>query len=174
MRKQWKQVTDFILGVSKITADGNYNHEIQRCLLLRRKAMTNLDNILKGRDITLLTNFCLVKAMVFPVVMYGCEKRTIKNAEGQRINAFELFWRRLLRVLWIARRSSQSILNEISPEYSLKNWCWSWSSNTSATWFKELTHWKRPWCWKRLKAGEEGDDRGWDGWMASPIQWTWV
>ena len=124
MAKTWgkvETVIDFIFLGSKITADGNYNHEIQRCLLLRRKAMTNLDNILKGRDITLLTNFCLVKAMGFPVVMYGCEKWTIKNAEGQRINAFELFWRRLLRILWIARRSSQSILKEISPEYSLKN-----------------------------------------------------
>ena len=119
-RETMETVADFILWGSKITADGNYNHEIQRCLLLRRKAMTNLDNILKGRDITLLTNFCLVKAMVFPVVMYGCEKWTIKNAEGQRINAFELFWRRLLRILWIARRSSQSILKEINPEYSLK------------------------------------------------------
>ena len=105
---------------SKITVDGDCSHEIKRSLLLGRKAMTNLDNILKGRDITLLTNFCLVKAMVFPVVMYGCENWTIKNAEGQRINAFELCWRRLLRVPWIARRSSQSILKEISPEYSLE------------------------------------------------------
>jgi len=119
-KETMETVTDFILWGSKITAHSNYSHEIQRYLLLGRKAMTNLDNILKGRDITLLTNFCLVKAMVFPVVMYGCENWTIKNAEGQRINAFELCWRRLLRVPWIARRSSQSILKEISPEYSLE------------------------------------------------------
>ena len=119
-KETMETVTDFILWGSKITADGNYSHEIQRYLLLGRKAMTNLDNILKGRDITLLTNFCLVKAMVFPVVMYGCENWTIKNAEGQRINAFELCWRRLLRVPWIARRSNQSVLKEISPEYSLE------------------------------------------------------
>ena len=105
----------------------------------------------------------------FPVVMYGCESWTVKKAERQRIDAFELWcWRRLLRVPWPASRSNQSILKEISPEYSLKNWCWSWNSNTLVTWCEELTHWKRPWCWERLKAGGEGDDRGWDGWMASP------
>ena len=94
--------------------------------------------------------------------MYGCESWTIKKAEHWRIDAFELWcWRRLLRVPWTARRSSQSILKEISPEYSLEGECWSWSSNTLATWCEELTHWKRPWCWERLKAGE-GDDRGWD------------
>ena len=114
-------------------------------------------------------------AMVFPVVMYGCEGWTIKKAEHWRINAFEMWcWRRLLRVPWRARRSSQSILKEISPEYSLKVWCRSWNSNTLATWCEELTHLKRPWCWERLKAGGKGDDRGWDGWMASLTQWTWV
>ena len=106
---------------SEITADGDRSHEIKRCLLLGRKAMTNLDSILKSRDITLPTKVHLVKAMVFPVVMYGCESWTIKKAEHQRIDAFELWcWRRLLRVPWTARRSSQSILKEISPEYSLK------------------------------------------------------
>ena len=109
------------LGGSKITADSDYSHEIKRCLLLERKAMTNLDSILKSRDITLPTKVCLVKAMVFPVVMYGSESWTVKRAECQRIDAFELWcWRRLLRVSWTARRSNQSILKEMSPEYSLE------------------------------------------------------
>ena len=114
-------VIEFIFLGSKITADGDCHHEIKRCLLLGRKAMTNLDSILKSRDITLPTKICLVKAMVFPVVMYGCECWTIKKAEHQRIDAFELWcWRRLLRVPWTAKRSNQSILKEISPEYSLE------------------------------------------------------
>ena len=118
-------VTDFILEDSKITADGDYNHEIKRRLLLGRKVMTNLDSILKSRDITLLTKVHLVKAMVFvcmyTTVMYGCESWTIKKAECWGIDAFELWcWRRLLRVPWTARRSNQSILKEISPEYSLE------------------------------------------------------
>ena len=109
-------VADFILGSSKITADGGCSYEIKRCLLLGRKIMTNLDSIFKSRDITLPTKVCLVKAMVFPVVMYGCESWTIKKAESQRIDAFELWcWRRLLRVPWTSRRSNQSILKEISP-----------------------------------------------------------
>ena len=112
----------------------------------------------------------LVKAMVFQVVMYGCESWTTKKAECWRTDAFELWcWRRLLRVPWTARRSNQSILKEISPD-----WCWSWNSNTLATWCEELTHLKRPWSWERLKVGGEGDDRGWGGWMASPTQWMWV
>ena len=106
---------------SQITADGDYSHEIKRRLPHGRKAMTNLDSILKSRDITLPTKVCLVKAMVFPVVMYGCESWTIKKAEHRKIDAFELWcWRRLLRVPWTARRSNQSILKEISPEYSLE------------------------------------------------------
>ena len=110
-------VTDFIWGGSKMTAGGDCSHEIKRHLLLGRKAMTNLDSMLKSRDITLLTKVCLVKAMVFPVVMYGCESWTIKKAEHWRIDAFELWcWRRLLRVPWTARRSNQSILKKISPE----------------------------------------------------------
>ena len=109
-------VADFILGGSKITADGNCSHDIKRRLLLGRKVITNLDSILKSRDVTLLTKVCLVKAMVFPVGMYGCESWTIKKAEHQRIDAFELwYWRRLLRVPQTARRSNQSILKEISP-----------------------------------------------------------
>ena len=114
-------VRNFIFGGSKITADGDCSHEIKRHLLLGRKAMTNLDRILKSRDITLLTKVHLVKAMVFPVVMYGCESWTIKKAEHQRIDAFELWcWKRFLRVPWTARRSNHSILKEISPEYSLE------------------------------------------------------
>ena len=106
--------------------------------------------------------------------MCGCKSSTIKKAEHWRINAFELWcWRRLWRVPWTARRSNQSILKEISPNIHCKDWCWSWNSNTLATWCEELTHWKRPWCWERLKA-EEGDNRRWDGWMASPTWWTWV
>ena len=115
-------VTDFIILGSKITADGDCSHEIKRHLLLGRKVMTNLENILKSRDITLSTKVCLVKAMVFPVVMYGFESWTIKKAEHQRIDAFELrCWRGLLRVPWTARRSNQSILKEISPEYAVLN-----------------------------------------------------
>ena len=114
-------VTDFIFLGSKIAADGDFSHEITSYLLLGRKAMTNLDSILKSRDITLSTKVCLVKAMVFPVVLYGCESWTIKKTECQRTDAFELqYWRRHLRVPWTARRSNQSILREISPEYSLE------------------------------------------------------
>ena len=114
-------VTDFILGGFKITADGDCSHEIKRCLLLGRKVMTNLDSILKSRDITLPKKVCLVRAMVFPVVIYGCESWTIKKVECQRIDAFELWcWRRLLRVPWTAWRSNQFILKELSPEYSLE------------------------------------------------------
>ena len=120
MGKQWKQCQTIFLN-SKITADGDCSHEIKRRLLLGRKVMTNLDSIFKSRSITLLTKVHLVKAMVFPVVMYGCESCTIKKAECQRIDAFELWcWRKLLRVPWSARRSKQSILKEISPEYSLE------------------------------------------------------
>ena len=128
----------------------------------------------------------LVKAMVFPAVMYGCESWTIKKAEHQIIDAFELWcWRRLLRVPWTARRSNQSVLKEIGPEYSLEGlmlklklqylatWCAKWPSQMAIS-NGHLTHLKRPWCWERLKAGGEGDDRGWDGWMVPPTQWTWV
>ena len=120
MGKQWK-LAEFIFLSSKITADGDCSHEIQRCSLLGRKAMTNLDSILKSRDITLPTNVLLVKVMVFPVVTYGCESWTIKMVEHQRIDAFELWcWRRLLRFPWTARRSNQSILREINPDYSIE------------------------------------------------------
>ena len=121
MGKQWKQWQTFFGGDSKLIADGDCSHEIKKCLILRRKVMTNLDSILKSRDITLLTKVHLVKAMVFPVVMYGCESWAIKKAEHWRIDAFELWcWKKLLRLPWTARRSNHSILKEISPEYSLE------------------------------------------------------
>ena len=121
MGKQWKQCQTLFLGGSKITAEYDCSHEIKRCLLLGRKVVTNLDSILKSRDITLPTKVHLIQAMVFPVVIYGCESWTIKKAEHRSIDAFELWcWWRLLRVPWTARRSNQSILREISPEYSLE------------------------------------------------------
>jgi len=170
--ENWNEIDYF----SKITADGDCSHEIKRCLLLGRKVMTNLDSILKSRDITLPTKVCLVKAIVFLVVMYGCESWTVKKAERQRTDAFELrCWRRLLRVPWTAR--------EIQPVHSKgdrswvffwKEWCWSWNSNTLAKWCEELTHSKRLWCWEGLGVGGKGDDRRWDGWMASLTRWTWV
>ena len=139
-----------------------------------KESMTNLDSILKNRDITVPTKVHLVKAMVFPVVIYGCESWTVKKAEHRRIDAFELrCWRRLLRVPWTARRSNQSILKEISPGCSLEGLMLKLNSNTLATSCEELTHWKRLWCWEGLWAGG-GDDRGWDGWMASLTRWTWV
>ena len=152
----------FHFGGCKITADGDCSHHgIKRPLLLGRKVMTKLDSILKNRDITLPAKVRLVKAKVFPVVMYGCESWIIKKAENWRIDAFELWcWRRLLRVPWTARTSNQSILKELSPGVHWKDWYWSWNSNTLATLWEELTHWKRPWCWERLRAGGEGDDRG--------------
>ena len=111
----------------------------------------------------------------FSVVMFACKSWTVKKAERQRIDAFELWcWRRLLRVPWTARRSNQSVLKEIVLNIHWKDWCWGWNSYTLATWCEELTNWKRPWCWEGLGVGGEGDDRGWDGWMASPTQWTWV
>ena len=144
-----------------------------RHLLLGRKVMINLDSLLKSRDITLLTKVHLVKAMVFPIVMHGCESWTIKKAEHQRIDAFELWcWRRLLRVPWTARRSNYSIL-KISPGYSLEGLMLKLKLQTLATWCEGLIHLKRPWFWERLRVGGEGDNR-WDGWMTSPTQWTWI
>ena len=132
------------------------------------------DSILKSRNITLSTKIHLVKTMVFPVVMYGCESWTIKKSECQRINAFELWcWRRLLIVPWTIRGSNQSIL-KISPEYSMEGLILKLKLQCFGHLMGELTHWKRPWCWERLKMGREGDDRGWDGWMASLTRWIWV
>ena len=164
-------MTDFIFFGSKITSDGGCSHEVKRRLLLGKKVMINLDNILKSRDITLPTKVCLVKAMVFPVVMYGCERWTVKKSEHQRIDAFELWcWRRLLRVPWTARGSNQSILKEISPECSLEGLM----LKLKLQYFGHLTDLKRPRCWERLMAGGEGDNRGGDGWMASLTRWTRV
>ena len=113
--------------------------------------------------------------MVFPVVMYGCKSWTKKKAEHRRIDAFELWcWRRLLRVPWTVRRSNQSILRKSVLNIQWKDWYWHWNANTLASRCEEPTSWKRPWCWERLEAGGEGDDRRWDGWMASPTQWAWV
>ena len=137
--------------------------------------MTNLDRIFKSRDITLATNVCLVKAMVFPVVMYRFQCWAVKKAERWRIDTFELWcWRKLLRVPWTARRSNQSILKEISPGCSLEGLRLKPKLQYVGHLCEELTHWKRPWCWKGFGTGGEGDDRGWDGWMASLTRWTWV
>ena len=148
MGNRWgnmETVSDTIFGGSKITADGDCSHEIKRDLLLGKKVMTNLDRILKNRDITLPTKVHLVKAMFFPVVIYGCESWTVKEAEHRRIDAFELWcWRRLLRVPWTTRRSNQSILKEISPKCSLEGLMLKLKSNTLATWCKELTIGKDP------------------------------
>ena len=141
-------LSDFIFLGSKIIADGDCSHEIKRGLLLGRKVMTNLEGILKSRAITLPTKVHLVKVLIFPVVMYGCESWTIKKAECRRIDAFELWcWRRLLRVPerdW-GHQTSQSWRKSVLNIH-WKDWCWSWNSNTLVTWCEELTHWKRPWC----------------------------
>ena len=166
-------VRDFIFLGSKITADGDYSHEIKRCLLLGKIAMTNLDSILKSRDITLPAKVHLVKAMVFPVVMYGCEIWNIKKDVCQKIDAFELCcWRRLLRVPWTSRRLNQSLLKEISPEYSLEGLM------LKLHYFRQLMistdSLERCWFWESLKKGGDANDREWDGWMASLTRWTWV
>ena len=155
-------MTNFIFLDSEITADGDCSHEIKRCLLFWRKAMTNLESVLKSRDITLLTKVCIVKAMIFPIVMNRCENWTIKKAECRRIDDFELWClRRLLRVPCTARRSDQSILEVSNPEYSLEGLMLKLQYFSHL--MEEPTHRKRPWCWERLKAKEEGDVRGWDG-----------
>ena len=165
-------VTGFILGGSKITTNGDCSHEIKRHLLLRRKVMTNLDSISISRDITLPTKVHVVKAVVFPVVMYGYEIWTIKKAEHRRIDALncgvrEDSWESFgLQGDPTSQSQRKSVLNT-----HWRDWCWSWRSNTSVTWCEDLTHWKRPWYWERLKAGGEGHDREWNGWMASLAWW---
>ena len=172
--KNVETVRDFIFLGSKVTVDGDCSEKIKRCLLLGRKAMTKLDSVLKSRDITLLTKVGVLTAMIFLVVMYGCESWTIKKAEHWGINAFKLWcWRRVLRVSWTARRSNQSILKKSTLNIRWKDWCWNWSSNTLATWCKESIHGKRSWCWEKLRA-REGAKRGWDVRMASLTQWTWI
>ena len=174
-RETVETVSDFIFGGSNITADGDLIHETKRHLFLIRKAMTNLDSMSKSRDITLPTKVCLVKAVVFPVVMYGCKSWTINKAEHRRIDALncgvgEDPWESLgLQGDPTSPSYRKSVLN-----IRWKDWCWSWNSDTLATWCEELTHWKRPWRWESLKAGREVDDRGWDSWMASLSQLTWV
>ena len=166
-------VRDFMFLGSKITVSSDCSHEIKRHLLLGRKATTNLGSILKSRDITLLTKVRLIKAVVFPAVMYGCESWTIKKSERRRIDAFELWcWR---RVPWTAWRSNQLILKEMSPEHSLAGLMLNLKLQYSGhlLWRTDSLE-KAHWCWERSKAGGEGNDRGWDGWMASPTWWTWV
>ena len=169
-------VTDFIFLGSKITPDADCSHEIKRCLLPGTKARTNLNSILKSRDITLSTQVHIVKAMVFPVIMYGCESWTIKKAEHQRIDAFKLWcWRRLLRVPWTARRSNQSTLKEVNPEYSLEGLVLKLKLQYFGHLMQRADSLEKTLMLGKLKAGQEGDtgdDRGRDGWMASPTQWT--
>jgi len=168
-------VTNFILLGSKITTDGDFSHEIKRHLLFGKKAMTNLDSILKTRDIILPTKVHLVKAMVFPVVMYGCESWTIKKAERRRIDAFELWcWRRLLRVPWTARRSNQSIQKEISPEYSLEGLMLKLKLQSFGHLMWRTDSLKKTLMLGKIEGRKKRGNRGWDGWMASPTQRTWV
>ena len=153
-----------IFGGSKVIADGDCSQDNKRHLLLGRKVMTNLDSILKSRDITLPAKVRLVKGMVFPVVMYGFESWTIKKAKHWRIDAFEMrWWRRPLRVLWTARKSSQSILKEINPECSLEGLMLKRKLQYFGHLMQRTTHWKRSWNWERLKAKGEDGDREWDG-----------
>ena len=174
MGKHWKQCQTLFLGF-KITVDGDCSHKIKRHLLLGRKVMTNLDSILKSRDIALPTKVHLVKAMVFPVVMYGCESWTWRKLSAKELTLLncgveEDSWESLglqgdpTSPFW--RRSTLGFL--------WKERYWSWNSSTLATSCEELTHWKRLWCWEGLGAGGEGDGRGWYGWMASLTRWTWV
>ena len=151
-----KTMTDVLFLGSKIIADSDCSHEIKRCLPLVRKAMTNLDSILKSRDVPLPVKVHLVKTMVFPVVMYRCESWTIKKAEPWRFDVFKLWcWTRLFRVPWTASRSNcQSTLT-----IHQKDGCWSWSSSPLATWWEELTYWKRLWCWGWLSTEGEGGDK---------------
>ena len=161
-------------GGSKIMLDVDCSYEIKRCLLLGRKVMTNVDSILKSWDITLPTKVRLVKAMVFPVVMYGCESWTVKKAEHQRIDAFELWcWKRLLRVPWTARRSNQSILKEMSLKHSLKGLKLKLKLQYFGHQIRRADSLENILMLENLKA-REGNDRGWDGWMASLTQWAWV
>ena len=161
MGKTVETVADFILGGSKITADGDCSYEIKRHLLLGRKVMTNLDSIFKSRDITLPTKVRLVKAMVFPVVMYRCESWTVKKAEHRRIDAFELWcWRRLLRVPWTARRSSQSILKEISPEYSLEGLMLKLKIQYFGHLMRITDLFEKTLMLGKIEGGRKGDNRG--------------
>ena len=168
-------VSDFVFLGSKITADVDCSHEIKRRLLLGRKVMTNLESILKSRDITLPTNVRLVKAMVFPVVMYGCESWTVKKAERQKIDAFELWcWRRLFRVSWAPRWSNQPILKETSPGCSLEGMMLKLKLQYFGHLMRRVDSLEKTLMLGRLGAGGKGDDRGWDIWMVSQTRWTLV
>ena len=161
MGEQWKQWQTLFFSGSKIIADGDCSHEIKRCLLLGRKVMTNLDSILKSRDVTLPTKVHLVKAMVFPVVMYGPESWTIKKAEHLRVDAFELWcWRRLLRVPWTARRSNQSILKEISPECSLEGLMLKLKLQYFGHLMRRADSFKKTLRLGKMEGRRRGDDRG--------------
>ena len=162
-------------GGSKITADGDFSHEIKRHLVLGRKFVSNLDSIFKSRDITLPTKVRLIKAMFFPVVMYGCESWTVKKAEHRRIDSFELWcWRRLLSVSWTARRSHQSILKEINPGISLEGRMLKLKLQYSGLLMRRVDSLENNLMLGGIGAGGKGDDRGWDGWVASLTRWMWV
>ena len=163
-------VSDFIFWGAKITADGDCSHEIKRCLLLGRKVMTNLDSILKSRNITFPTKVHLVQAMVFPVVMYGCESWTIKKAESQRNDALE----QTLESPLDCKEIQPSILKGISPEYLLEGLMAKLILQYFGHLMRRADSFEKTWCWERLKTGGEDDDRGWDDCMASSTQWTWV
>ena len=172
MGKQWKQCQTLFLGAPK---------SLQMVIAAMKLKDTWKESYDQPRQHIKKQRHCfankghLVKAMVFPVVMYGCESWTIKKAEQWRTDAFELWcWRRLLRVPWTARRFIQSILKRSPLGVLWKEWCYIWNSSPLATSCKELTHWNRLWCWEGLGAGGEGDERGWDTWMASPTRWIWV
>ena len=168
-------VTDFIFLGSKITVDGDCSHEIKRHLILGGKAISNQDSLLKSRHITLPTKVCLVKAMVFPVIMTRCESWTIKEAEHRRIDDFELWcWRRLLRIPWTARKSNQSILKEISPEYSLEGLMLKLKLQYFGHLMQRTDSLEKTLMLEKNEGRRKGDDRGWDGWIASPTWWAWV
>ena len=168
-------VSDFIFLGSKITADGDCSHEIKRRLLLGRKLMTNLDSVFKSRDITLPTKVCLVKAMVFPVVMYGCESWTVKKTKRRRIDAFELWcWRRLLRVPWTARRFNQSILKEISPGISLEGMMVKLKLQYFGHVMRRVDSLEKTLMLGGIGGRRRRGQQRWDGWMASLTRWTWV
>ena len=173
MGKQWKQWQTLFWGAPVSLLIVTVAMKLKDAYSLEEKLWPTRWRIKKQRHY-FVKKVCLLKA-VFPVVMYGCESWTIKEAEHQRIDAFELWcWRRLLRIPWTARRSNSPSKRKSVLNIHWKDWCWSWNSNTLAAWWEELTHLKRLWCWEWLKAGGGGDDRGWDGWMASLTQWTWV
>ena len=173
MGKRWKWWQTLFLGAPK-SPDGDCSHEIKRRLLLGRKVMTNLDSRLKSRDIILPIKVHLVKAMVFPVVIYGCESWTIKKAERLRIDAFELWCWRLLRVPWTVRKFNQSILKEISPEYSLAGLMLKLKLQYFGHLMQRTDSFEETLMLGKIEGGKRRDDKGWDGWMGSPTQWTWV